>query len=110
MEVGEEDARAARTERTPFRRNLRRPTVAPPSVHMVRPVRHIFIIFSPLQLALCSRNPLNFYQLICFFFIEFSYQTDLNSLVFVLSLFSFLIIVRFIASLFYNFLFRVLDL
>jgi hypothetical protein len=43
VEVGEDEARAARTERTPFRRNLRRPTVAPPSVHMVRPVRNIFI-------------------------------------------------------------------
>ncbi len=43
VEVGEDDARAARTERTPFRRNLRRPTVPPPSVHMVRPVRNSFI-------------------------------------------------------------------
>jgi hypothetical protein len=49
VEVGEEEARATRTERTPFRRNLRRPTVAPPSIHMVRPVRNIFI--SPLFLV-----------------------------------------------------------
>ena len=42
VEVGEDEARAVRTERTPFRRNLRRPTVPPPSVHMVRPVRDIF--------------------------------------------------------------------
>ncbi len=57
MEAGEEEARAARTERTPFRRNLRRPTVAPPSVHMVRPVRNIFIFISLFLLVLCTRIP-----------------------------------------------------
>ncbi len=56
VEVGEDEARAARTERTPFRRNLRRPAVPPPSVHMVRPVRNTFIFFSPFQLDLCLRN------------------------------------------------------
>jgi hypothetical protein len=42
VEVGEDEARAARTERTPFRRNPVRPTVPPPSIHMVRPVRNSF--------------------------------------------------------------------
>jgi hypothetical protein len=49
VEVGEDEARAARTERTPFRRNLRRPTVPPPSVNMVRPVRkflYLLLFFS----------------------------------------------------------------
>ncbi len=110
MEAGEEEARAAQTKRTPFRRNLRRPTVAPPSVHMVRPVRNIFIFFSPSQLDLCPRNPFKVHQLICIFYI-ISYQTGLIPFDFFgLFLFSFLSTVRFIDSFFYNFLFRVLDL
>jgi hypothetical protein len=58
VEVGEDEARAARTERTPFRRNLRRPTVPPPSVNMVRPVRkflYLLLFFSVVFLV--KRKP-----------------------------------------------------
>jgi hypothetical protein len=85
VEVGEDEARAARTERTPFRRNLRRPTVPPPSVHMVRPVRNIFtFLFSFLVCIMpqdsCQRSLINLFFIIIV-------QTDLISLEFGLILF-----------------------
>jgi hypothetical protein len=58
---GGDKARAARTERTRFRRNLRRPTVPPPSVHMVRPVRIFLFYFFPLFfIGFMSKESLKF--------------------------------------------------
>jgi hypothetical protein len=88
VEGGEDESRAARTERTPFRRNPVRPTVPPPSVHMVRPVRNSFYFLLSYSLLYVQEFLSKFINQSIFIIIA---QMDLIPFEFLVFLFSFLL-------------------
>jgi hypothetical protein len=88
VEGGEDESRAARTERTPFRRNPVRPTAPPPSVHMVRPVRNSFYFLLSYSLLYVQEFLSKFINQFIFIIIA---QMDLIPFEFLVFLFSFLL-------------------
>jgi hypothetical protein len=88
VEGGEDESRAARTERTPFRRNPVRPTDPPPSVHMVRPVRNSFYFLLSYSLLYVQEFLSKFINQSIFIIIA---QMDLIPFEFLVFLFSFLL-------------------
>jgi hypothetical protein len=88
VEGGEDESRAARTERTPFRRNPVRPTVPPPSVHMVWPVRNSFYFLLSYSLLYVQEFLSKFINQSIFIIIA---QMDLIPFEFLVFLFSFLL-------------------